>query len=844
MGRKYLNNRMRILLHLSKYSSFIDEFNAPVELTQEGISNSIGVGRNNVPRELKKLMNEDLIHVKKCHVRGVRNKRSVYILTRKGMSEANKIKDELKELPVTVIDFSGNRETHPLKDIPKNYGIDFVTAAINLDKNRNLDLVGILRRREKAFHSIDENLIVREFYGRKEELEEMEKWAKSNKKILILSGISGIGKTTLLLKFVKERLKDRNVLFIKIENWKSADGIIHQIAGFFSRIGIPKIEKYLRSVALSEERNLNWNNILLLIKESLRDEIFIFDNVENADTETKKLIRKIIDLVNSKNNFKVILSGTEIGDIVPPSKLGWVKELKIVELKEEDALDMLRQYGVPEDKALKIISTVGGNPLLLHLAKDQNYPMMRRFIFEGILKTLNKEEREALEFISVFRKNFKMDVLLLNNFEYFVIYSLINKNILLEMEYENFTVHRIIKNFVYEHLTEEKRKKYHLMAARYYEENGDILEAVYHYTHAEKLMRANILLSENYEKYLFTNGNEIRNLALEILNRYDKDVDDYEWKLYGIIGDTYYISGKWEEALDNYKKARFLFKGKDLDFYAKIVVSISEVLGKMGKYAEAIKTLNEVLKNINGIRDESIISRAYYILGIMSMKIGEEEDAKDYLLEAIKIAEKSSDLKSMGYAYNGLGIMKRYEGNYEDAISYFKKAREYFELYGDLLGLVKAIINIGSVYYDIYDDRAERYYREALRISQKIGEKWGIGISYLSMANWSMYKERYFDAKEYLEKSEKIFEELDAPGELVYVYNSFGIFYAYLGDKERGKEYFDKGINLAARIGNEKAIINISKSAAEYLRKYGYAYVEEYEKIAKGKKKVVAIINI
>jgi len=76
------------------------------------------------------------------------------------------------------------------------------------------------------------------------------------------------------------------------------------------------------------------------------------------------------------------------------------------------------------------------------------------------------------------------------------------------------------------------------------------------------------------------------------------------------------------------------------------------------------------------------------------------------------------------------------------------------------------------------------------------------------------------------------------------VYNSFGAFYAYLGDKDKGKEYFDKGINLAARIGNEKAIIEISRDAAEYLRKYGDKYVEEYEKIAKGKKKVVAIVNI
>ncbi len=844
MIRKYLNNQQRILLHLSKYSNNIDNFIAPKSLTQEGIGDAVGIGRNNVPREMKKLMEEGLISSKKLHVNGVKNRRTVYFLMNNGVIEANRIKKEIKDIYVNVIEFSGDKKVMRLKDVQKKYGIDFILCAINLDRNKNLDLVSIFRKRERAFHSIDENLIVREFYGRKEELDKIWDWINSNKNILLLTGISGIGKTTFLLKFVKEKLKNRNVLFIKIEKWKSAENILYQIAGFFSRIGIPKIEKYVRSVSISTEKELKWNNALLLIKESLRDEILIFDNVENADMENKKFLRKIVDLVDGRCNFKIILSGTDIEDIVSPSRLGYVEEIKLRELNERDSLEMLRQHGVTEEKALKMISNYGGNPLILQIARNQDYDILRKFIFEGIIKTLIREEREALEFISVFRKPFKMNVLLLNNFEYFTIYSLINKNILLEMEYEKFTIHRVIRKFVYEHLTDEKRKRYHLMAAKYYEEVNDILEAVHHYTHAGKLVRANILLSENYERHLLERGGEIRKLAIDILNHYDKVVDDHEWQLYGIIGDTYRISGKWNDALENYKKAKFLSKGRDLDFYAKTLVSISEILGKRGEYKDAIKTLNDVFKNVVKIRDERIVSRAYYVLGIMMMKTGNMADSREYLMDSIKIAEKTADLKVIGYAYNGLGLMERKDGKYEDAVSHFKKARECFDACGDLSGLANAVRNIGLIYYDLYDDRAEKYIRESMKTSEKIEDKWGVGHSYLLMANWGMYKEKYFDAKKYLEKSEEIFKELNSPDELSYVYNSFGTFYAYLGDKKKGKEYFDKAIELAAKIGRDDLVMKFSREAMNYLKKYGYIYVENYEKIAKGEKKVVAVINI
>ncbi len=76
----------QIIMHLSKYNIQEYEFGiiAPYEITQEGIAKALGIGRNNVPRILKKLVEKGYVEEKKAHVEGAKHIRKVYILTPKG----------------------------------------------------------------------------------------------------------------------------------------------------------------------------------------------------------------------------------------------------------------------------------------------------------------------------------------------------------------------------------------------------------------------------------------------------------------------------------------------------------------------------------------------------------------------------------------------------------------------------------------------------------------------------------------------------------------------------------------------------------------------------------------
>ncbi len=844
MKGKYLKNRERILLHLSKFKSDVDMFNAPFYITQDGVAEVIGIGRNNIPREMKKLIEEGLVESKKARVRGLKNRRAVYFLTSNGMIEAKKIRESLQDIYVNVISFSGEKKTVLLREVPRLYGIDFITAAINLDKELNLDLVRIMRKNGRRVHYIEENFTVKRFYGRKRELKIIKEWMNSNKKILVVNGLPGMGKTTLILKFVKEHLKERDVLFIRLSKYKELVDILHQFAEFFSKMGNPKLEKYLRTHGKSVDFEINLNNAMMIIKDSCTDAVMIFDNIEEAQPRVRTFIQTLLDNVEDKR-CKIILVGVGAEGIIRPSQLGKVQEIYISELSEEDALSMLRDEGVPEKVAFQIISEYGGIPLILELAKANDHKMIREFLFRGILNNMSPEERRAVEFASVFRREFKMNALLLNNVEYPIIYSLINKNILREMEYEVFSLHRLLRNFIYNRLPESNKKNYHLLAARYFLEEGDILEAVYHYTRGGKYLRANMLLAENYERYLFSRSGEVRQLAMDILNSYAEVSEDHEWLLYGVIGDTYKVSGEWDKAIENYTKALKLSSGKDCDYMGMISWKIAEIYGKQSDVDAGIQTVHDALKCASRIVDKKVVARLHYILGNLELQQGDVDDAKEAFLKALEIGETAYNLEIIGFAHLGLGRVYKYVGDYENALdNFFKASRIFEEIDENPLWKFYATLNIGITYYEMYDRRAEKYLKEAIKMAEKIGDQWSIVSAYLNYANWLMYSNKYSQAEKYLKAAEKMAKSMNANERLFLVYIAWGFYHSSLEMIDDAVNYFNMAIDLASSMGNDALVSEAARYATSALQNYNLPELKKYEKIAKGEIKVVSLVRI
>tara|TARA_B100000927_G_scaffold165820_1_gene133597 strand:- start:1499 stop:2458 length:960 start_codon:yes stop_codon:yes gene_type:complete len=112
LGR--LTTEHRMLIHLFDNILPNNQWEAPVALTQAGISAAVHVQRKHVPRTLKRLEKANEITVQNRHVPGAKQRRKVYSLTMTGRTRAKLIIDKTMEIEVN---YQGKQTL--LKDIPK-----------------------------------------------------------------------------------------------------------------------------------------------------------------------------------------------------------------------------------------------------------------------------------------------------------------------------------------------------------------------------------------------------------------------------------------------------------------------------------------------------------------------------------------------------------------------------------------------------------------------------------------------------------------------------------------------------------------------------------------------------
>jgi tetratricopeptide (TPR) repeat protein/DNA-binding MarR family transcriptional regulator len=83
----------RIVLHLAQYTKNQNDFDAPFEVSQDGIGEALRISRAHAAIELKKLKEAGMVAERISHIRAGAVKRKVYFLTDPGEQKARNLKD-------------------------------------------------------------------------------------------------------------------------------------------------------------------------------------------------------------------------------------------------------------------------------------------------------------------------------------------------------------------------------------------------------------------------------------------------------------------------------------------------------------------------------------------------------------------------------------------------------------------------------------------------------------------------------------------------------------------------------------------------------------------------------
>lgn len=207
-----------------------------------------------------------------------------------------------------------------------------------------------------------------------------------------------------------------------------------------------------------------------------------------------------------------------------------------------------------------------------------------------------------------------------------------------------------------------------------------------------------------FQQYLHINQNDTSKLS-------------YQGACLSNIGNIYYLTKEYSQALVNYKIALNLFqKSKDIYFKkvkAAVINNIANIYDVRGQKDSAIITYrygyNEALLS----NDLENLSRIQNNLGDIFLELNQLDSAFFYLNSSLKIRKEKNDVYGLITSYKNLGLYYQKTKNPDIALDYYLKSNQLSKQLNELFSLNETSGQISELYAAKGDYKnAFRYYHD------------------------------------------------------------------------------------------------------------------------------------
>ena len=433
----------RILLHLLDCDGWADRFMVPSSMTRPGIAEACAQHPPNVSRSMKSLLQDELVEEHTRSVEGTERRQKTWQLTSTGRREAKHRKKHLSATKILLRNKEGELLEVKSEDVPGmlntnmtllqillhaqhegvlTYGdIRFGAITSGEDGSPNapgrlLPLVGV--------HATYANVppATRPVYGRDKEMEALQSWHDDRRPAMLVHGIAGIGKSTLVAHWLKRHLgEDTNlsVCWYTCQPWDRSLGLATSL---LHRFGIDESHDpygLIETLPLTPGATMDvdaWRRRLLAymtdantIRERFKDRsggpppywLIVLDDVHYISEHAKHLLGSLVQLAQQAPLRIVFISRTTLNfyDRRDVHIRDHVRELPLSGLGLDAIKSWLSTIEPSNSTAEDVHMATGGHPLALELLELYGQPTHQdwlRFLDEEILTRLPEQEKELL----------------------------------------------------------------------------------------------------------------------------------------------------------------------------------------------------------------------------------------------------------------------------------------------------------------------------------------------------------------------------------------------------------------------------------------------------------------
>lgn len=792
--KSLLTVRERVILHLLAYQRYQQDPDAPATVTQEGIAEAVDVGRNNVSKIVTSMETEGIVEVHTRHVKGFSSVKKVYFLTPGGYQNALNLKLEIERTKISIIDFDGKVHEDEMGKLslylPKRYA--FLDLALNVTRG-SFDCSsfheGKVKEERRFVDYTDRKPTVRNFYGRQKEMVELVDFLSSETaKIMAVCGIPGIGKTTLLAKFVQDIREQRHVYWYRVHEWVNLKILLTPIAEFLSQLGKKGLERYL-----SRTETPSAGEVCGILEMDLKDlpTVFIIDDVQKGDRTVQEFLSAMVTVLESVEGVSLICTSREIPSFYSRAAVfkGQVKEMMLEGLDVESSLRLMRGRELPEHELMDIYRATRGHPLFLELVDGPRSALgknVRMFIEQEVYSKLDITERRIMDIASVFRYPVLVDAFFTMEEEiakdlglfqkemeykdylvdYDTIDSLLSKSLMHESLGRMIGMHDLLRDFFYSRLSPRQRITYHKAASRYYLLDTSApahVEALYHCLMAKEYSTA-VRIAASNGRDIISKGYSLPFAPLLTSLRAQCDNIDRSEKMELLLleGDVLEVRGEWDQAIVRFEE---IIGMSDPQMDRRLLAEVNRRLGaiylRRSVFDKAEEYLQRSLGLAEDVRDPHALVETYYDLGGVLQNRGRHQDAMVAFRRSMELAQSAMDDIGLGLALYGIGRVYSSLIDHHQAIRYKKEALEVIERTGDVDNIAKICIGLGTSLAEVHSySEAVKYHERAADMGRTSGNLELQGYALRNAVVVYVEIDKLEQAQEHINQASKIFEKL------------------------------------------------------------------------------------
>lgn len=714
------------------------------------------------------------------------------------------------ELTIYILSVLSNRDSYP-REIAEILGVDETTVSRKLKK---LEKYGIVKskwirvegRNVKTYSLVSDKVIIelsplqlnitlgnnvvkintgilldhvstnipvaKDFIDREKELEILK---SQEHKAIFIWGLSGIGKSWLVAKYVRD--ENIPVLWINLSESTTLFNILWKIASFLNKLGRNELFEIMNSKFLLRDDIIDYLSKLEV------DAVIVFDGYERirSFTEVRDFIRNLL----CKTRFLKIIVLSRFFD----EELENYSNIKIIKLsgfKYSDIKKFFEKHGidVSDDVVKMIYGLTKGIPLLVNIlvntlkSRDIEVESIRKFYEYGTIKkhfvrkivdSLSSDERRVIEILSLVDPPIQQSLI-----EYIygkkrardIVNRLFYKG-LIELCGDKICLHPILLPYIRDSLGSDYKRKYYRKIGNYYRSKCSTflckLNALKYYIRSGSYNLAIELIEDrlksnkiNYAPYSGVYLNLLNEIDLSKVGRKGKVV------VYCERGVLERLLGYYNKALyDLGKCIEYALESREQIYVIQALLNKAYIYAETRRFSEAeslVAEAEKLAKPYLGTKlGDSLLYDVYSIRSLLESNKGDYEKALKYVFKELNTLTNVNDPGHYALTMLQLGNLYALVKDYDKALNYLEKAKRVFRFIGNKYFFYLANIVIASTYIykgDLED--AEKLLKESLKFFSEINDRaWSIRIlNSLAMVN--LLKNKYINAIDYTNKAIKL----------------------------------------------------------------------------------------